>query len=204
MARPGSTLTGVMAILLGTWTGIGGCMYATSALGGSGEVPDNPFLSGAQNRAVQELVVATASYDPINAALSALSALVGPLLIVAGMLLIYRTHQSGLVGTVAFGASIVADALQAVWSVIWFILVWGPMSDYVAAIAEGMPNQPSGFADQLDQVTGVAIALTALIGVLYFAVKIALAGLGLWRSMRLDAPSEDAPPSLDPDLGWAD
>jgi hypothetical protein len=204
MARSGSALPGVLAILMGIWTGCGGCVYATSALGSRAEPVDTPFLNGAQNQAVQDLVVAAAVYDPVNAALSALSALVGPLLIVAGMFLLAQVPNSGLVGRVAFGASIVADALQALWAMVWFFLVRGPMADYVEAFARGMENRPAGMLDSLDAFTGTAIVVTAFIGLLYFAVKIALAALGLWRSGLVDALPADEPPPVDPDLGWAD
>lgn len=205
MARPVSVLPGVLAILLGAWTGIGGCLYALGSLGDRGaDVPDSPFLSGAQTRAVQELMVATAAYDPVNATLSALSALVGPLLVFAGVLLIARVANAGLVGRVGFGALIAVDALHALWSVAWFVIVWEPMTTYVHAIGKSMPNQPPGFSDSLDDAAGVAIMMTALLIVLYFAVKIALASLGLWRASRLDDVPDRPVAELDPDLGWAE
>ena len=98
------------------------------------------------------------------------------------------------------------DALHALWSVLWFGLVWGPMSDYVEAIAKGLPNKPPGFMDSLDAFTAVAIVITALLGVAYFAIKIGIAGLGFRFSGRIDREdtADEAPPPVDPNLGWAD
>ncbi len=195
----------VIAILLGLWNMMG-CLTALGSLSDSSEVPDNPFLSSAQNRAVQELAASVEAYEPVTGALSALTALSGPLLLVAGILLAVGLAHAPLVGRVAFGASIVVDGLQAIWSLIWYGLTWRPMTRYVEAISASLPDPPP--PDMTGAVTGTAIAIVAAMGLAFFAVKIALALAGLAVTGRLDRHEAEpafAPPR-DPGeegVGWA-
>ncbi|MFK7931032.1 MAG: hypothetical protein AB8H79_22795, partial [Myxococcota bacterium] len=117
MAAPSSTsitLAGILAILLGLWSGCGGTFSALGSLSATGEVPDSPLFSSAQLRAVEGFVQAALMWEPVNGGLAALAALSGFFLLVAGVNLVLRAPNYGLVGRIAFMVALVVDGLALV------------------------------------------------------------------------------------------
>ena len=163
---------GVLAVLLGFYDLFGGGCGVLGFLGGGrGDVPDNPFLTSGQQRGFEGFVEAALVYDPVNAGIGMLVGMVGVLLIFAGGLQFSPSAQRGLVGRVAFGASMVVDGLQILWAVLWYILMWGPMVEYVRAITEGMPDQPPDAENLVGVVTAITVVFMAGVTSLYFAIK---------------------------------
>lgn len=209
--RPRSVLiAGIIAILFGLWTGCGGCAGALGALGNDRDVPDSPFLSSRQLSAVQDFVEAAASLEPISAALAALAALVSVLLLVAGVFLLGRLSYHALVGRVAFGAAMAVDALAMVWSLIWYVLLYGPMSAYIEGMMKATPNPPPNMDEVLGTATVLAVVISAALNVGYYLAKLAALGWGLWVTTRSDVQTDaDSPPprpapTHEPGLDWAD
>jgi len=187
-SRPVATAgAGVLAVLLGLWDLIGGgCGALGLAFGGRGEVPDSPLFTAAQLRAIEAFTDAAATLDPVNAAVGMLVGLVGILLLAGGFLQFTSSGQRGLVGRVAFGASIAVDGLQIVWGIAWYLLLWQPLRDYVEAISRTMPDQPPDMESVVGVATGLSVVLMVLLSAVYFGGKMALAGWGFWRCTRAD------------------
>lgn len=201
--RPVSAvLVGVLLILLGLWDSLG-CFHALGALTGGGEAPDSPFLSGAQNRAMSEMMAQASAFDPVNGGLAALITLAGPLLIAAGILILLASRHAPLVGRVACAVSVLVDGIQALWGIVWYLLMWDPMVDYVRASAASMPEQPDV---DMSTLTFVTIVIIVLMGLAYYGVKMALAAWGFVVAGRTgtDDATPQQPAAHDPDLGWAD
>lgn len=177
---------GVIGVLLGLYDFIGGGCLSLGALSPRGEVPDVPFYTSGQQRAIEAYVEAAEVLDPINAAVGALVGLVGVLLVVAGALLFTGSEQRGLVGQVAFGASMAVDALQILWLVLWYGLLWDATVTYVEATVRTLPDAPV----ETGMVTAVSVGLVIALGTAYFAVKMALAGVGLWRCRLADGAAD--------------
>lgn len=199
-----AVLVGVLLILLGLWDSLG-CLNALGALVGNGDTPDSPMLSAAQNRAMREMMVSASAYDPVNGALAALITLVGPMLIATGILILLASRHTPLLGRVACAVSIVVDGIQAVWGVIWYLLVWDPMVNYVRASANSIPDRPSDV--DMGTLTTVSIVTVIVMGLAYYGVKMALAAWGFFvagRTGEEDTPEQRPPVVHDPDLGWAD
>lgn len=65
-----SPIVGVLAILLGLWTGCGGCSQATSSLSPTPQEPDLNLLGAEIGNAVHDLMIATSSLQPIDGAIA--------------------------------------------------------------------------------------------------------------------------------------
>lgn len=195
-------------MLLGVYNFAGGSCLTLGSLGPKADTPDLPFYTASQQRALEAYVDAASALDPVNAGIGALVGLVGLLLMVGSMVLFTQSPHRALVGQFAFGASIVLDGLQIVWLAVWYVILWGPTLEYVASSLSSLPDQPPGMEQSLPLITGVSVILTVLVGALYYAVKIGLAGFGFLRCRRADRSLEEAPvtpasPREEPGLEWA-
>lgn len=168
-----ATLLGVIAILLGAWTGCGGCSGALGALGTDGEAPPPSLFSGDQAAAMADLAQAAAAWAPIDGALGFGAAIAGVALLIAGVTSIARLDRSGVALRVAFVVSAALDGAQLLWMFAWFLLLWGPFTTYTVSIAR---TAGSGDVDPA-AIVDVAMGFVILLGVLYYVVKIGVAAL---------------------------
>jgi hypothetical protein len=182
---------GVIALLLGLWTGCGGCFSALGSLAPAGGEPP-PWVSGNAAHAAAELSLSLNAYTPVDGAVGALAALTGFALIVAGSLNLARVLPS-LVLRAALILSALLDALQLLWALIWLALASGPLWAYAEVVVLDVDaNAP------IEVVVGFALTLVAVMIALYYAVKITVAIGGAWLAR------DRAVPSAAEGLGWAD
>lgn len=188
---------GFFALALGLWTGCGSCLGVLSAL--SGAPPDDlpPFLSRAQAEAAVEFATAAASLGPVDGAIALAATLAGVALVVSAVFGFVSHPFAGTGLRVAFLVSAAVDALQALWMLGWFVLLWGDFGAYTRAL---MQDMPIARGDETDGIIAIAIGFTILLGLGYYAVKIALAVLGAWLA-RAPTPLDEAPVDA---AGWAD
>jgi len=194
-----ATGLGLLALALGLWTGCGSCLGVFSAL--SGAPPDDlpPFLSPDQGRAALDFALAASALGPIDGAIALAATLTGLALLAAAVLGLARHTRAALGLRVAFLVSAAVDALQALWMVAWFALLWSDFTAYTRALMESMPT---GQAGDIDAIVSFAIVVTIVLGLGYFAIKIGVAAVGAWLAGNAGPPAAEATPIEG--AGWAD
>lgn len=195
-----SRLLGAAALLLGLWTGCGGCLWALGSLGPAGDAPDSALLGAAVQEAVYTLSIAASTWAPVDGGIALLATLAGLGLVVSGALtLIGTVPMARVLLRVAFLVSAVVDLAQLLWMLAWFALLWQPYMDYTRAIARTV--QSSSPPD------GVAAASALTIIVLSFGYYLIKIGVAVFGAVLIggDRAGESTPPETrDPSAGWAD
>jgi hypothetical protein len=175
---------------------------ALAALVPSEEPARTPFLSARQHEAMVEVVQASSAWDPLNAALNALSALAGPLLVVAAILTLVQLAQGPTWLRAALLVTAGVNAVHALWSVAWYLLLWGPWMGYLqTALPASARSDLSGEATEAIMATSLAIVVGLSAG--WFLLKAGFLVLGA-RMLRDPEPPQipAGPPSTD--LTWAE